>query len=66
MFEELEHKFIDIQTKIELKQHSINNSIQHEIKSLKEKFNEKNLLEKYSNELNLYRGGLLKQISKNM
>ena len=64
MFEELEQKFANIQNKIELKQHSINDSFQHEIKTLYENYNEKNLLEKYSNELNLYRDGVLKKIPR--
>jgi ankyrin repeat protein len=66
MFEELEQKFANIQNKIELKQHSINDSFQHEIKTLYENYNEKNLLEKYSNELNLYRDGVLKKIPTNL
>jgi ankyrin repeat protein len=66
MFEELEQKFISIETKIKLKQNSINDSFQHEIKVLDENYNEKRLFEKYSNKLNLYRDGILKQISKNM
>ena len=66
MFEELEQKFISIQTKIEHKQHSIDDSFRHEIRALNENYNEKSLLEKYSNELNLYRYGLLKQINTNL
>ena len=66
MFEELEHKFTSIQTKIELKKNSINVSFEREIKVVNESYNEKNLLEKYSNELNLYRDGLLKQTSKHL
>ena len=61
MFEELEQKFNKIQTKIELKQHSINESYQREIKALNDNYNEQNLEEKYSRELNLYRDELLKQ-----
>ena len=66
MFEEFEHKFASIQTKIELKKLSINDSFQKEIKAVNEKFNEENLEEKYSNELNLYRDELLKLTSKNL
>ena len=51
MFEELEQKFTNIQTKIELKQQPIKNLIHQEKKSLKKNLNEKILLEKYSNDL---------------
>jgi len=54
MFEELQHKFENIQTHIELKRFTINDSFQHELKAVKENFNEKNLFEKYSTELNFY------------
>ena len=66
MFEELELKFTNIQNKIELKKHTINDSFQRDIKAVNESFNEKSLEQKYSTELNLYRDGLLKQISTNM
>ena len=62
----MEHKFNSIQTKIELKRNSINDSYQHEMKIVNESFNKENLLEKYSNELNLYRDGLLQQTSKKL
>ena len=65
MFDELEHKFTSILNKIVLKKNSINDSFEQEIKAVNEKFNKENLLEKYSNELNLYRDELLQQTSQN-
>ena len=61
--QDLEHQFNRIETKIELKKQNVNISYTHETQVLNEQFIESNLLEKYSNELNAYRDGLLKQIS---
>ena len=66
IIEGFKFKFANLKIKIELKQHSIKDSFQREIKALNDKYNEKNLEEKYSKELNLYRDGLLKQISTNL
>ena len=61
IIEELHLKFSNIETKIALKKLSINDSYQREIKALNDNYNEQNLEEKYSRELNLYRDELLKQ-----
>ena len=66
IIEELQHKFSNIQTNIELKQYSIKDSFKREIEALKEKYNEQHLLEKYSKEMNLYKDELSKQISINL
>ena len=66
MFEELELTFISIETNIKLKRNRVNNLYTHETELLNENFNQKSLLEKYSNELNLYREGLLEQKETNL
>jgi ankyrin repeat protein len=66
ILQELEQQFNRIETKIEIKKQNANSSYTHETQVLNEQFIEKNLLEKYSNELNAYRDGLLKQTSLNI
>ena len=63
LFEELEHKFLNIESKIEAKIKIVNETYKDEIELLNEKFNLKNLSDKYSNEFNMHRDGLLKQSS---
>ena len=64
--EELEHKFLNIEGTIEAKIKIVNETYRDEIELLNEKFNLKNLSDKYSNEFNMYRDGLLKQSSSYM
>ena len=66
IFEEFQLKFANIESKIELKQNSVNDLFQREKEALNGNWNQKILEENYSKELNLCRDGLLKQISTNL
>ena len=64
--EELENKFVSIEANINLKSNRVYNSFANETELLNENYNKKHLFEKYSNELNIYRDGLLNQTSTNL
>ena len=64
--EELGLKFNALEAKIEAKLRKVAEVYKDENELLEKKFDIENLLEKYSNELNVYRDGLLKQVAQNM
>ena len=66
LFEELEQKFYNFQTKINTRITQVNNVYNKQNDLIHEKFNAKILCEKYSSRLNIYREGLLAQISNNL
>jgi hypothetical protein len=63
IIQELESKFTNIETKLELTINYINNSGSHKTELLNKSFNANKILERYSTELNTHRDGLLKQLS---
>ena len=66
LLEELELKFKNIETKIEIKSQNINNLCIVNIELLEKNFNVNELSEKYSNELNNQRQLLLNQVTTNL